>query len=134
MNIVMAEPGEHFTGHLRNGGVEGATNAPVFLHDITDATAILANDRVGRAAVGGPIVDHNDFDVAVGLGQRAVDRLRDEVRSVVDGDDDTDLWIQLHAFLYAVCGCERSRRRHAMEASPAAFTRLTDLPDCITPP
>jgi hypothetical protein len=65
--------------------VAGGALSLVRLRDTTNPLVAFGYSHRG---IGGTIVDHDDFEVSMGLSQNTLDRLAEKTRLVVAGDDD----------------------------------------------
>jgi hypothetical protein len=80
---------EHEHDAARRGldaGVESRRMTAILLEHRDDTIAVSRDDLA--RAIGRAVVDDDDLDVGVRLGERAVDRLRQERRVVVAREDD----------------------------------------------
>src|SRR4051794_37798602 len=85
--VVGVEEDQVVPGGVAQAGVAGGGQAAVGLAD-ADHAGVAGGD--GAGVVGGAVVDDDDLDPGVGLGQDAVEGVGKEVGLVVAGDDDRD--------------------------------------------
>lgn len=72
-------------------GVAGGREALVFLmDDFNTGVALFVDVAKFAAHVGGAVVDEDDLEMVIGLGKDGVDATLEELRDVIDGDDDGD--------------------------------------------
>ena len=90
VDVVRVEDGHELAGGQRQPPVDGVVGVLVVL-------VVIAEPRIphrlddGAGSVGGAVVDHDQLQVGVRLGEYAVHRGLDEPLVVVGGDDDGNL-------------------------------------------
>ncbi len=87
--VVGIEEGDEVAVAEGEAGVAGCAGTLIGLADADDLREGLGD---GGAGVGGAVVDDDDFEGAIVLGEDAFDGLADVFLGVVDGDDDGDEW------------------------------------------
>ena len=102
--VVGRRPGEELAARVREAGVERARQAAVLLVHDHDARIAKRVEVLARA-VGRAVVHDHELEVAVGLGEDAADRFRQETEVVVDREDDR------HARVARATGPEDDGRR-----------------------
>src|SRR5512143_2375802 len=97
------------------GGIACSRRTRVLLPDRAYPRAELGENR--RCFVRGTVVDYDDLERPIRLIERALERLAQITRAVVDGHDDRDEWLAGHVFSglarYSKGGCcgRKSMRR-----------------------
>ena len=90
--VVGVQKGDPFSPSVADGEVSGGGDAQVFLAEKADGDGAAVRprsdffERAGRA-VGRPVVDNDEFEGAVVLGENGVDGAADGFRAVVYGYD-----------------------------------------------
>ena len=94
--IVSVEDGESAPAGHCSGRIAGGDHALVpGLLEQADARVGQACDHVA-GAVGGTVVDHDQFEVWIALGEHALDAFQNEALRVVRGHDDADVDPTMH--------------------------------------
>ena len=86
--VVGIEKGDVLAVGFLNGPVARGAKTPVGVLHIKDALSEAGGD--GRSVIGGAVVDDDDLDVRVGLGEDAFDGLGEIPTVVVAGNDGRD--------------------------------------------
>ena len=86
--VIVVEEGQVLPGGSARSGVARGGCALVSLLEVRNSTGIGCYRRGG--VVGRAIIDDDDLDVRIGLGQRALEGHRQELRPVVGWNDDGD--------------------------------------------
>jgi len=85
--VVGVQEGDEIAGGGGDARVARGRHAGVLPADVAQARVAPAADAL-RGVVGGPVVDDDDLEALVGLGERAVDRLPHHAGTVIGWDHD----------------------------------------------
>jgi len=112
VEVVGIEEGDVLAPGLPDPAVARGGEAPVLLADVTDPVPVRRQrpDRV----VGRPVVHDDDLEARVALREHAVDRLGDQIRAVVGGNDHAESRLDVGAWF---------RRYHGVPVHEPAWLR-----------
>ena len=92
IQVVMGQPRKPFTPHLVDPVIQRRRATAVFLMEIAHLIPVGEGNPLGCSIVCGAVIDDDDLNILIGLGQRGINGLFQKVAAIVYRYDDGNQW------------------------------------------